>query len=192
MDECGNILWIYSISCMDSPHGICSQLLWFQHTSGNLLERPILPLRYTILLGSVGDWMLDLNTNLGTYMWYIINDIIPTIIRSQNLDLFSRCILNQGLQFSEFFQDFRLLFDKKDPCVSWKVINESQNVPWSIHGCDRHGTIDIRMYQSQDAWCSVFLPPIELMLRVLANNTTLANSGGSFDAREAFNHGILL
>ena len=68
------------------------------------------------------------NTPLGKYMQEIITDIFPTIIRSQNLDLFSRCILNQGLQFSEFFQDFRLLFDKKDPCVSGKVIHEIQNV----------------------------------------------------------------
>ena len=64
--------------------------------------------------------MLDLNTTLGAYVQKIISDIIPTIIISQDLDLLARCILNQGLQFSEFFQDFRLLFDKKDPCVSEK------------------------------------------------------------------------
>ena len=32
--------------------------------------------------------MLDLNTNFGTYMKKLINDIFPTIIRSKIFDLF--------------------------------------------------------------------------------------------------------
>ena len=61
--------------------------------------------------------MLELNTNLGEYMKKIITDILPAIIRSQDLDLKPRGILDQGLQFSEFFTYFRLLFEKEDPCV---------------------------------------------------------------------------
>ena len=56
--------------------------------------------------------MLDLNNNLGEYVNQLITEIIPTIIRSQYLDILSRCILNLGLQFYEFFQDFRLLLIK--------------------------------------------------------------------------------
>ena len=73
--------------------------------------------------------MLDLNTTLGEYVQKLIIEIIPTIIRSQDIDLFSKCILNQGLQISEFFTNFRLLFDKEDPCVPRKIINESQKIP---------------------------------------------------------------
>ena len=72
--------------------------------------------------------MLDLNTTLGASVQQMITDILPTIIISQDLDLLARCILNQGLQFSEFFTYFRLVFDKEDPCVYGIVINESQNI----------------------------------------------------------------
>ena len=68
--------------------------------------------------------MLDLNTTLGEYVQKIITNILPTIIISQYLDLLAICILDQGLQFSEFFTDFRLPFDKEDPCVPGKIINE--------------------------------------------------------------------
>ena len=61
--------------------------------------------------------MLDLNTTLGAYAQQLITDILPTIIRYQGLDLKSRGILDQGLQFNEFFTYFRLLFEKEDPCV---------------------------------------------------------------------------
>ena len=57
--------------------------------------------------------MLDLNNTLGEYVQQLITKILPTIIRSQDLDLFARCILDQGLQFSYFFTDFRLLLIKK-------------------------------------------------------------------------------
>ena len=40
-----------------------------------------------------------------------------------------------------------------------------------------------------DAWLAF---PRSNMLRVLSNNTTLANSGGSFDDWEAFKNGIIL
>ena len=66
--------------------------------------------------------MLELNTTLGAYVQQLINDILPTIIISQGLELLARCILKLGLQFSEFFTDFRLLFDKEDPCVPGKII----------------------------------------------------------------------
>ena len=71
----------------------------------------------------------DLNTTLGAYAEKHITDILFSIIISQYLDLNPRGILNQGLQFSEFFTYFRLLFEKEDPCVPGKIINESQNIP---------------------------------------------------------------
>ena len=157
---------------------ICSNLLWLQHTGGHLLERPIFPLRYSVLLGSVRNLMLDMNTTLGEYVKKIITDILPSIIRYQYLDLNPRGIFDQGLQFRKIFTYFRLLFEKEDPCVPWKIINKSHKIPWSIHRCDRNWTADIRMYQPQYACSLVCLPSIELVLRVFSNHTALANSCG--------------
>ena len=61
--------------------------------------------------------MLDLNTNLGEYLQKVITKILPAIIRSQDLDLKPKGILDQGLQFSKCFTYFRLLFEKEDPYV---------------------------------------------------------------------------
>ena len=57
--------------------------------------------------------MLDLNTTLGAYVQQLISNIILPIIRFQYLDVNPRCILDQGLQFNEFFTYFRLFFRKK-------------------------------------------------------------------------------
>ena len=105
------VLILYS-----SIHGlipqIFSNLLGFQQIGGHLLERPILPFCYSVLLGSVGNWMLDLNTTLGEYVQKLITDILPSIIISQYLYLNPRGIFDQGLQFRNFFTYFRLLFEK--------------------------------------------------------------------------------
>ena len=85
----------------------------FQQTGGHLLERPILPFRYSVLLGSVGNWMLDLNTNLGAYVHQLITNIIPTIIISWDIDLNPKGILDQGLQFRKFFTTSDFFFRKK-------------------------------------------------------------------------------
>ena len=48
------------------------------------------------------------------------------------------------------------------------------------------------MYQPQYVCSSVFLPPIELVLRVFSNHTALANSCGFLNDWEALNHGFFL
>ena len=171
---------------------ICSHLLWLQLAGGHLLERPVLPFRYFVLLGSVGNWMMDLNTTLGKYVQQIITDILPSIIISQYLDLNPRGIFDQGLQFRKIFTYFWFLFEKENPCIPWKTINKINNIPSSIHGCDRNQTTDIRMYQPQYACSSVCLPLIELVLKVFSNHTTLAIFDGCLDDQEAFNHGVFL
>ena len=45
----------------------------------------------------------ELNTTLGAYVQQLITDILPSIIRSQDLDLKPRGIFAEGLQFRKFF-----------------------------------------------------------------------------------------
>ena len=76
--------------------------------------------------------------------------------------------------------------------VSREVIDEDEYILWTTHGFCRNGSADIKMNQPQNTFCTDFLPPIKLVLRVFSNNTTFPNSTGSFDGREAFHHGMIL
>ena len=66
-----------NIHCL-SPN-ICSQTFGFQHAGSHLFEGPVFPFRYTILLGCVGNGVLDLDPIFSTYLQQLRLDIISPL-----------------------------------------------------------------------------------------------------------------
>ena len=74
------------------------QSLRLHNASGHLHERSILPLSNTILLRCLGNRVLHLDTCIFTILNKFIFDIFTTIIRSKDLDLSCRHVLNHGFK----------------------------------------------------------------------------------------------
>src|SRR5271154_5435933 len=117
------ILNIYCGSGCFRPK-IHGQVLVMKHGFHCFYDRPILSFSHSILLGIIGGSQLPLNPCFSAKTVKVFGGKLPSIIRSQGLDLSFGKILHKSFELTELSKYFIFTFQKINPGFAREIINK--------------------------------------------------------------------